>query len=96
MAFDTSELALISHVNGYNFYRYDTTDAHATVDAAGYFNNDDDDQKMAVGDIIYVVVWGTAVRTGTISTYGTHIVNEVSSGAVDTTNVTVGLMTDSD
>jgi len=96
MAFDTSELALISHVNGYNYYRYDTTDAHTTVDAAGYFNNDDDDQKMVVGDIIYVVVWSTAVRTGTISTYGTHIVNAVSSGAVDITNVTTGTMTDSD
>ena len=96
MAFDTSELALISHVNGDNYYRYDTTDAHTPLEAAGYFNNDDDDQKIVVGDIIYVVVWGTAVRTGTISTYGTHIVNAVSSGAVDTTNVTVGLMTASD
>ena len=96
MALDTSELALISHVNGYNFYRYDTTDAHTVVDGAGYFNNDDDDQKMVVGDIIYVVVWSTAVRTGTISTYGTHIVNEVSSGAVDTSNVTTGTVTDSD
>ena len=96
MDFDTAELALISHVNGYNFYRYDTTDAHTVVDGAGYFNNDDDDQKMVVGDIIYVVVWSTAVRTGTISTYGTHIVNEVSSGAVDTSNVTTGTVTDSD
>ena len=96
MAFDTAELALISHVNGYNFYRYDTTDAHTVVDGAGYFNNDDDDQKMVVGDIIYVVVRSTEVRTGTISTYGTHIVNEVSSGAVDTSNVTTGTVTDSD
>ena len=96
MAFDTAELALISHVNGYNFYRYDTTDAHTVVDGAGYFNNDDDDQKMVVGDIIYVVVWSTAVRTGTISRFGTHIVNEVSSGAVDTSNVTTGTVTDSD
>ena len=96
MAFDTAELALISHVNGYNFYRYDTTDAHTVVDGAGYFNNDDDDQKMVVGDIIYVVVWSTAVRTGTISTYGTLIVNEVSSGAVHTSNVTTGTVTDAD
>jgi hypothetical protein len=98
MAFDTSELASLGHVNGYNYYRYDTLDAHTDVDGAGYFNNIDDDQNFAVGEIIYVVVWSTAVRTGTISTYGTHIVNAVntSTGVVDTSNVTTGTVTDSD
>ena len=97
MAFDTSELALISHVNGYNYYRYDTTDAHTTLDAAGYFNNDDDDQNFQVGDIIFTVDWTTAIRSGTIAGMGIHIVNAVSSGAVDITdNVLNASFADSD
>ena len=97
MAFSTANLALIQPVNGYNHYRYDTLDAHTDVDAATYFNNADDDQNFAIGDIIWVVVWSTAIRTGTISTYGTHIVNAVSTaGVVDTSNVTTGTVTDSD
>ena len=97
MAFNGANLALISHVNGYGFYRYDTMDAHTAVDAATYFDNSDDDLNFEIGDIIYVVVWATAIRTGTISTYGTHIVNAVSAaGVVDTSNVTTGTVTDSD
>ena len=96
MAFIGSDLVLIHAANGYNFWRYDTTDAHGTLDAAGYFNNADDDTIFQVGDILYVVVWNT-VRTGVPSTYGTHICTEVTAaGAVDVTNVTVGVMTDSD
>ena len=66
-------------------------------DSAGYFNNSDDDLKLNVGDIMYVVVWATAIRTGTISTYGTHIVNAVTAaGVVDTSDVTVNVVTDTD
>lgn len=84
MAFDASELALVSNVNGYGLYRYDTTDALTTVDGDGYMNNDDDDVNLRVGDILEVVVWSTAVRTGTISDVGRHIVMQVGSdGAVD-------------
>jgi hypothetical protein len=97
MAFNGDNLALISSVNGYGFYRYDTMDAHTAVDAATYFDNADDDLNFEIGDIIYVVVWGTAIRTGTIAGYGTHIVNAVSTaGVVDTSNVTAGILTDSD
>jgi|TARA_R100001530_G_scaffold61167_3_gene44165 hypothetical protein len=96
MAFTTANLINIGNFNGYNYWRYDTTDTHATLDSAGYFNNEDDDQIMGVGDIIDVVVWSTAVRSGTISTYGRHIVNAVSSGAVDTSDVTVGTVADTD
>ena len=42
MAFDNQELALVSSVNGFGLYRYDTLDAHATVDGDGYFNKSDD------------------------------------------------------
>ena len=97
MAFNGDNLALISSVNDYGFYRYDTMDAHTAVDAATYFDNSDDDLNFEIGDIIYVVVWGTAIRTGTISTYGTHIVNAVSAaGVVDTSNVFAATVTDSD
>lgn len=97
MAFDKSNLTLLSQGNGFGHYRYDTMEAHAAVDTAGFFNNADDEINLAVGDIIDVVVWGTAVRTGTISTYGRHIVNEVTAaGAVDVSDVTVGVVTDID
>ena len=97
MAFNSADLVLVSSVNGFALYRYDTLDTHATVDTNGYFNNSDDDQNLAVGDLIDVVVWGTAIRSGTISTYGRHIVNAVSAvGVVDTSDVTVGVVTDTD
>lgn len=80
-------------------WSYATLDAH-TVDAAGYFNAasayDGAYNMLELGDIINVVVWATAIGTGTISTYGTHIVNGKASGTLDVTNVTAGTVTDSD
>lgn len=97
MAFDKSNLTLLSYGNGFSNYRYDTLDTHADVDTAGYFNNASDEINLSVGDLIDIVVWTSAVRTGAISTYGRHIVNEVTSaGVVDTSNVTVGVVTDTD
>lgn len=97
MAFDKSNLTLLSQGNGFGHYRYDTLDTHADVDTAGYFNNSDDTINLAVGDLVDVVVWGTAVRSGTISTYGRHIVNEVTAaGVVDTSDVAAGVVTDTD
>jgi len=97
MAYTAGNLTLLANGNGFSQYRYDTLDTHATVDTDGYFNNTDDSLKLRVGDIIDVVVWATAVRTGTISTYGRHIVNAVSAaGVVDTSDVTVGTVTDTD
>ena len=96
MAFDNQELALVSSVNGFGLYRYDTLDTHATVDSDGYFNNSDDSVNLRVGDLIDVVVWGTAVRTGTVSTYGRHAVLADVAGVIDVTDVTVGVMTDTD
>lgn len=88
MAYTSGNLALIASGNGFNQYRYDTTDAAADVDTAGYFNNADDGLNLVVGDVIDIVVWGTAVRTGTISDYDRVIVNEVTAaGVVDTTNI---------
>lgn len=92
MAYTAGNLVLMSTGNGFNHYRYDTTDTAVTVDAAGYFNNSDDDLNLAVGDKIDIVVWATAVRTGTISDWDQVIVNEVTAaGVVDTTNILHGI-----
>lgn len=97
MAYISGDLTLVSSANGYAYYRYDTLDTHATLDSAGYFNNSDDTLILRVGDILDVVVWASAVRTGTISTYGRHIVNAVTgAGVVDTSDVTVGVVVDTD
>jgi protein involved in polysaccharide export with SLBB domain len=92
MAYTAGNLTLMSSGNGFCAYRYDTTDATDVVDAAGYFNNADDDLNLKVGDTIEVVVWGTAVRTGTIADYDMLVVNEVTAaGVVDTTNALHGI-----
>ncbi len=97
MAFIAADLVLQNSANGYNYFRYDTMDIHADVDTDGYFNNADDDQVFGVGDFVDVVVWATALRTGTISTYGRHIVMVVDGdGVVGTSDVTVGTVTDND
>jgi len=97
VAYISGDLVLMSQGNGYGNYRYDTLDTHATVDTDGYFNNSDDSLDLRVGDTVDVYVWATAVRTGTISTYGRHVVLTVSAaGVVDVTNVTVGVVTDTD
>lgn len=81
-------------------FTYATLDAHADVDAAGYFNSGvayaGAYNLLEKGDIIDVVVWATGIGTGTISTYGRHIVKDKASGTIDVTNVTVGTVTDSD
>ncbi len=82
MAYVPGNLSLVSSVNGFGLYRYDSTDTVATVDGSGYFNNADDDLNLAVGDFIDVVVWATAVRSGTISDVGKVIVLSVSAAGV--------------
>ena len=97
MVADAKQLALVASVNGYRLFRYDTLDTHATVRADGYFNNQDEVLNLSVGDLIDVVVWTTTIRSGTISTYGRHIVLSVSAaGVVDVSDVTVGVVTDTD
>lgn len=92
MAYTPGNLVLLSSGNGFNHYRYDTLDAATAVDANGYFNNDDDTLNLAVGDVIDVVVWATAVRTGTVSDAAKHIVVAVdaASGNVNLSNDVLG------
>ena len=75
-------------------WSYWTLDTHATLDTAAYFNGAS--KVLTPGDIINVVVFTTTIGTGAISTYGPHIVNSVSAGVVDVSNVTVGVVTDTD
>lgn len=84
MAYIAGGLTLLSEANGYKTFRYDTLDAHGTVDVPGYFNNLDDLVNLKAGDIIWVVTWGTAVRTGTVDDLTTHVVRSVNAttGAV--------------
>lgn len=82
-------------------FTYATLDAHTTVDGSGYFNSSTAYggayNMLEVGDIIYVVVWSTAIGSGgTISTYGPHIVMTKSAGTIDVSNVTTGTVTNSD
>lgn len=42
---------------GRRLYRYDSTDHPDTVEAAGYFNNKDDNLNLAIGDVIMVFQW---------------------------------------
>jgi len=95
MAYSAPNLSSLSDGNGFTKWRYDTLDTHATVDTTAYFTGDAVNM-LKVGDIIDVVVWATAVRTGTISTYGPHIVLSNDGTTVDVSNVTVGVVTDTD
>ena len=84
MAYIAADFALISSVNGFGLYRYDTLDASIVVDAGGYFNNTDDTLNLAVGDLIEVISWTTAVRTGTVNDVSKVVVLTVdSAGAVN-------------
>ncbi|NKB58994.1 MAG: hypothetical protein GKS00_21925 [Alphaproteobacteria bacterium] len=90
MAFDKSNLTLLSQGNGFGHYRYDTLDLHTAVDASGYIGAAADQaavDMLKVGDTILVVVWATTVRTGTVASYGTHIVVSNDGTNVDLSDV---------
>lgn len=72
-------------------FTYRTDDAHAAVDSAGYFNAVR--TMLEVGDMIDVVVVNGA---GVVQTYGRHIVMTRTATAVDVSNVTVGVVTNTD
>lgn len=89
MAFDSRRLAQFSNVNGFGVYRYDTTDPLTDIDDVGYMNNSDDVLNLAVGDMIEVFVWVTAVRSGTMSIVTRFVVSVVNAatGAVTLVNL---------
>ncbi len=93
----TKNLGLLTSVNGFGYYRYDSLDANSLVDIDGYFNNNNLDQNLVVGDLIYAVDWDTAVRSGTIAGHGWHIVMAVAAnGDVDLAEALAGNITNID
>ena len=95
MAFDASNLVLISSANGFGRYRYDTTDTLTTIEVAGYFNNVDDVVNFGIGDTIEAVVWVTAVRAGTVSIFGQLVVTQIdNAGALTTDDGLLGTVVD--
>lgn len=107
MAFDLTYFAPVggqsTRGKASQHWTYWTLDATATVDSAGYFNGGAAYQgaynMLEVGDIIHRVTWSTAIGApagGTISTFGTHIVNSKSAGVIDVTDTTAGTVTDTD
>ncbi|WP_037300557.1 hypothetical protein [Rubritepida flocculans] len=72
-------------------HTYRTTDAHAAVDNAGYFN--EVHSVLEIGDLIYVLV---VTGGGALSTAGWHVVATKTATTVDVTNVTALTVTNSD
>jgi hypothetical protein len=71
-------------------FSYTSTDAHATIDGSGYFNDVSDD--VSVGDM--VMVRGS---TGGTATLTMHVIASNASGVVDASNGTViGVVTAGD
>lgn len=76
-------------------FSYKTADTHATVDTSGYFNSVS--SLVEPGDIIdVVVVAALGASPEVVSTYGSHIVLTNASGVVDVSNVTAGVVTNTD
>lgn len=72
-------------------WSYMTVDTHATVDSADYFLTIR--SLLEIGDIIWVSVIDSS---GVLQTYGSHAVKDKTATSVDVTNVTIGVMTDTD
>ena len=100
MAFDLDKLVLIGpdgNSGSGRMWKYKTEDAHATVDTAGYFN--DASSLLRVTDIInVVVVTNIDASNEAVATYGPHIVLSavIEPAAVDVSDVTVNVVTDTD
>ena len=87
MAYSSSGLHRIGGASGVNLWIYQTTDAIATVNTAGYFNDMSDD--LSVGDVIFV-------HDSNTPTLSIVMVASNASSVVDVTDGTTVAMTDSD
>ena len=77
MAYTAGGLSLVSSVNGFGLYRYDSLDDVDLVEDSNYFNNVDDSLNLAVGDFIFALDWTTAVRSGTVNAVKAFVVTNV-------------------
>jgi hypothetical protein len=93
MAYSTSNPPekLVSNLDGtFNIWVYRSTDAHATVDAAGYFTNGVA-LGMKPGDIVFVVDTDASPVVSSL-----HFVNTAAGATVDITDNQLAGVTDSD
>lgn len=81
MAHTPSGLILMATGGGSSIWMYKTTDTHASVDTAGYFNNEAV-KMLKVGDIVFVMVFTSTAFT-TLSTFAMHVVTDNDGTTVD-------------
>jgi hypothetical protein len=81
MSYQSKNLSVLAYANGFTLWHYSTTDAAATVDSAGYFNNAAD--MLRVGDILIA-----NVETGGTLKAGLFLVSANANGAVDVNDMT--------
>lgn len=78
MAYISYNLSVLAYASGFTLWHYTTTDAVATVGAAGYFNDAAD--MLRRGDMI--------LATGEAAEAGIFIVRANAAGVVDVVNLT--------
>lgn len=76
MAYQSKELSVLAHVNGFTLWHYTTADTATAVDTSGYFNADSN--MFRVGDIIVANVDTAGTPKG-----GLFLVSFNSGGVVD-------------
>lgn len=100
MAFDFDKLVLVGpdgNSGSGRTWRYKTEDAHAVVDTVDYMKTASG--LLKVTDLIdVIVVTNIDASNEAVATYGRHIVNAVTitPESVDLSDVTVGVVTDTD
>lgn len=99
MAFNRDRLVKLADGKGLpSLWSYKTDDAAATVDTAGYFNEDGSPLKL--GDVILrTTVTNIDASNEAISTQGFHTVNSVTRGnpdVIDIADTLVITQTDTD
>ena len=81
MAYQSSNLSVLSYANGFTLWHYRTADLAADVDNAGYFNAAAD--ALHVGDFVFV-----NTGLGATPTHGVMVVVSNDGTNVDLANMT--------
>jgi hypothetical protein len=89
VAYQSSNLSVLSYANGFTLWHYRTPDLAADVDNVGYFNAAAD--ALHVGDFVFV-----NAGLGATPTHGVMVVVANDSGVVDLANLTAFATVNSD
>jgi hypothetical protein len=105
MAFTASRLTnMTSLAPGRNWYRYDidgSVDDVDDVEAAGYFNNKDDNQNLAIGDTIDVFEWSStpfaagSTLTNALQLVITNVISNTAAASAGNVNAAQVFLTTS-